>query len=214
MSVWEKINSRRNSTYLVLAVGIVFIAIILVNTLARNPSAYESKLQQFRENRNLFFKNSPESPIDRDLKPQFEGLAYFPANEAFVCEATLARIPRPDTLRMLMTNGTFQRMVKLGTVTFTLQQRLYSLTAFRTPEAIANSELFIPFTDLSSGNSTYGGGRYLNVAMQEPLVLDFNYAYHPDCLYNDGFACPIPPSENRIDVEIAAGERLPEGLGS
>jgi uncharacterized protein (DUF1684 family) len=40
--------------------------------------------------------------------------------------------------------------------------------------------------------------------------LDFNTAYHPYCVYNHDYVCPIPPPENRLPVAIRAGERLPD----
>lgn len=205
-------NSRKNSTLIVIAVAVLFIGIILYTNLSRNPGAYESKVTQSREDRNLFMKNSPSSPIPRDLKAEFEGLAYFPVDAKFLSPATLDRDPQPDTVRMLLSNGQAERMVKVGTLEFQMGKRLQTLSAFRPVDGKAGSDLFVPFTDLTTGNQTYGGGRYLNVSTQRGLVIDFNYAYHPDCLYNDGFACPIPPSENRIDLEIRAGEKLPEGL--
>ncbi|MDP5172183.1 MAG: DUF1684 domain-containing protein, partial [Bacteroidia bacterium] len=190
MSLWEKVNNRSNSTLIVLGIGAIFLVIVLYSSFSRNPGAYESKLLKARENRDLYFKNSPDSPVPRDLKAEFEGLAYFKPNAAFISAATLERDPQPDTVRMLMSNGEAEQMLKFGKVTFRLFKKEYSLSAFRTVDAAAGTDLFIPFTDLSSGNQTYGGGRYLNIPMATPLTIDFNEAYHPDCLYNDGFACP------------------------
>jgi uncharacterized protein (DUF1684 family) len=43
-------------------------------------------------------------------------------------------------------------------------------------------------------------------------VLDFNLAYNPSCAYGkSGYNCPIPPEENRLPVDIRAGERNPPG---
>ncbi|HUG86614.1 MAG TPA: DUF1684 domain-containing protein, partial [Euzebya sp.] len=80
--------------------------------------------------------------------------------------------------------------------------------------------LFLPFTDATSGASTYGGGRYLldtakgaDLGRLEDgrLILDFNYAYHPSCAWDAAWSCPLPPPDNRVDVEVSAGERLPLG---
>lgn len=214
MSFWENMNTRKNSTLLVISAAVVFIGIILYTNASRNPGAYESKVQKSRDARHLYLKNSPESPIPRELKPEFEGLAYFPINAKFLSPADLDRDPQPDTVRMLLSNGQAERMVKVGTINFTLNKTPQKLSAFRPVDGKAGSDLFVPFTDLTTGNQTYGGGRYVNVPTNGPgLAIDFNNAYHPDCLYNDGFACPIPPSENRLDLEITAGEKLPEGLG-
>jgi uncharacterized protein (DUF1684 family) len=67
---------------------------------------------------------------------------------------------------------------------------------------------FLPFRDATSGNESYGAGRYLDV---EPgrdgrVQSDFNLAYNPYCAYNDAFSCPLSPSENWLRVPIRAGE--------
>ncbi len=70
--------------------------------------------------------------------------------------------------------------------------------------------LFLPFTDLTSGNRSYGGGRYLDFLMEDiksnTLIIDFNKAYNPYCAYTTGYNCPIPPRENDLPVAIPAGE--------
>ena len=70
--------------------------------------------------------------------------------------------------------------------------------------------LFVPFTDATTGDESYGGGRYLEFYKQDiqnnTLQLDFNKTYNPYCVYATGFRCPIPPKENRLPVAIKAGE--------
>jgi uncharacterized protein (DUF1684 family) len=76
--------------------------------------------------------------------------------------------------------------------------------------------IFIPFRDATSGTESYGGGRYLWDSAKgadlgsdgDQLVVDFNYAYHPSCVYDPAWSCPLAPSENRLTVPIRAGERL------
>ena len=40
-------------------------------------------------------------------------------------------------------------------------------------------------------------------------TLDFNLAYHPSCVYDPRYSCPLTPAENRLPIRIEAGERLP-----
>ena len=78
--------------------------------------------------------------------------------------------------------------------------------------------IFIPFRDATSGRETYGGGRYLwdsakgaDLGMHgDALILDFNYAYHPSCVQNSIWSCPLAPQENWLTIPIEGGERLPE----
>lgn len=75
--------------------------------------------------------------------------------------------------------------------------------------------LFLPFTDDTNGETTYGGGRYIDLLRSEledgRFQLDFNTAYNPWCAYSDGYNCPVPPSENRLPVAIQAGEMMYAG---
>ncbi len=74
--------------------------------------------------------------------------------------------------------------------------------------------MFIPFRDATSGQTTYGGGRYLLDTAKgadlgtngDALVLDFNFAYHPSCHYDPQWVCPLAPPPNRLAVPIEAGE--------
>ena len=70
------------------------------------------------------------------------------------------------------------------------------------------ADFFLPFADATSGNETYGAGRYLDVESLPDgrLLVDFNYSYNPYCAYNANWRCPLTPSENRIKVAIRAGE--------
>jgi uncharacterized protein (DUF1684 family) len=72
----------------------------------------------------------------------------------------------------------------------------------------------VPFADATSGTETYGAGRYLDIEREDDgtYSLDFNLAYHPSCVYDVKFSCPLTPAENRLRVPIRAGERLPEGI--
>jgi len=97
-----------------------------------------------------------------------------------------------------------------GIAIFTIDGVEYTLSVFQNLKH--KTSLFLPFYDLTSGETTYGGGRYLDLPIQrgKKIKIDFNKAYHPYCAYNDGYSCPIPPSENRLDVEILAGIKLAE----
>ena len=76
--------------------------------------------------------------------------------------------------------------------------------------------VFVPFRDATAGKTTYGGGRYLLDtakgadlgSVEDRLVLDFNFAYHPSCVYDPRWTCPLAPPGNRVAVAIEAGERL------
>jgi uncharacterized protein (DUF1684 family) len=77
--------------------------------------------------------------------------------------------------------------------------------------------LFVPFADATSGQESYGAGRYvldtikgadLGTAGDGRLVLDLNFAYQPSCSYDTRWTCPLAPPANRLSVPVLAGERI------
>jgi uncharacterized protein (DUF1684 family) len=104
---------------------------------------------------------------------------------------------------------------KYGLLTFKIHDTLLRLNVYQSQSLMTSKDysdyLFVPFTDNTSGNETYGGGRYLDYKMQEihgnKLLIDFNKAYNPYCAYTIGYNCPIPPAENDLQIAITAGEK-------
>ena len=80
-------------------------------------------------------------------------------------------------------------------------------------EQAGDPELFIMFADATSGQETYGGGRFLYVPLPSAghTRLDFNQAYNPPCALNDFATCPLPPPQNRLKLRVEAGERTYAG---
>jgi uncharacterized protein (DUF1684 family) len=103
---------------------------------------------------------------------------------------------------------------KYGEVHFVLQGQQLRLNVYQSLDLVHTpgyeDYLFIPFTDLTNGHETYGGGRYLDFRIPKAasVWLDFNRAYNPYCAYTSGkYSCPVPPPENRLPVAVRAGVR-------
>jgi hypothetical protein len=108
-------------------------------------------------------------------------------------------------------DGQLRDAQRAGTFRFQLGGSEQRLTGYRFAEGDAES-VFVPFLDQTSGSETYGAGRYLDLDPDPEdgtFVIDFNLAYHPSCVYDPRFSCPLTPAENRLPVRIEAGERLP-----
>jgi uncharacterized protein (DUF1684 family) len=95
---------------------------------------------------------------------------------------------------------------RIGTVEFEIGGEAATLAVYKSPH---HDDLFLPFRDATSGQETYGAGRYL-----EPvelgggkLLVDFNLAYNPYCAYSEHYSCPLPPLENWLKLPIRAGEQ-------
>lgn len=168
-----------------------------------------SELDDFRAEKDAFFREHPQSPLTPEQRASFEGLAYFPESGDLVVRAELVTegVDLEEIVVMQTTTGGQQTYRRAGVVRFDVDGAPAQVTLYASPDM---HELFLPFRDATSGKETYGAGRYLEVEppdLRHHVVVDFNYAYSPNCAYNPEWSCPIPPGENWLAVPIRAGEK-------
>ena len=176
--------------------------------------SYPDAVAGFRADKDAFFANDPHSPIPPDERSAFTGLPYYPLNEALRFE-DLRLEPytgdEPSTFQIPTSDGKLRPARRAGILRFALDADPGQLTGYTFEGDDDDGSLFVPFLDATSGTETYGAGRYLDLDRDDDgsYVLDFNLAYHPSCVYDPRFSCPLTPPENRLPVRIEAGERLP-----
>jgi len=93
-----------------------------------------------------------------------------------------------------------------GRVAFSVDGVGYKIDALEGGES---GELFLVFADATNGAETYAGGRFLYTDPPDGgrVVVDFNRAYNPPCVFSPYATCPLPPAENRLPLRIEAGEK-------
>lgn len=167
-----------------------------------------SMLTTFRKQKDDFFRYSPHSPLTSEQKESFQGLDYFPENPGLKLKLELEEFDEKQQVQMQTTTGDVQTYERFGRVHFEVEGESASLTIFSNEHGY-----FLPFADSLAGMETYGAGRYLEPEAQFDgrLLVDFNLAYNPYCAYNELYSCPLTPGENRIQVPIRAGEKIPAG---
>ena len=188
---------------------VLFSLLLFLN--CENKKRYDKNLTPFQKEMNEFFKDASISPLkEKDLKT-FKGLDFFAFDSSYVVNAALIRTPDEKSFKMKTTTDRLPEYIKYGIVTFDLFGKSYSLNIYKNLEGI-NKEgyrdyLFLPFLDDTNGFESYGGGRYidLDVTEEDNLVIDFNSAYNPYCVYDEKYSCPIVPRENYLPLEINAG---------
>jgi uncharacterized protein (DUF1684 family) len=155
-------------------------------------------------------RESQQSPVPEDKRPNFPPLSYFPVDPSYRVPAELQPAPAGPVVEMPTSTGQRRRMRRVGTLSFSLKGQPLTLGAFVEADEKDVGRLFVPFGDLTNGVETYQGGRYLELDRTPTgfYDLDFNRAYHPFCLFNSSYDCPYPPPESRLKVAIRAGERL------
>ena len=167
--------------------------------------------REYQMHLNEEFADPEKSPLDqKDLK-EFQKLNFFDVDEKFIVEAEFVRTPSEAPFRMKTSTDRMPVYVKYGELYFSLNGKNFMLNVYQNQELVKDPEyfdyLFLPFTDLTNGRETYGGGRYLDLRIPESakVMLDFNRSYNPYCAYSGRYSCPVPPDENALDTEISAG---------
>ena len=198
---------------------VVFIGIVLLGSCNRtaqhvDPLVFRTQILEHRSSYIQDFLNDPNGPLDSLETLQ---LNFYEPDPTYSCSCDYVKLDKPRGFDMATYAGTVQSYLvyaeakcKLGKTPFTLE--IYKNTRHLS-HPVYKHRGFIPFRDHTNGSETYGGGRYLDIALdsiKEKIIIDFNKAYNPYCAYKDGYACPIPPIANHLDFAVAAGEMIYE----
>ncbi|CAN5685869.1 DUF1684 domain-containing protein [soil metagenome] len=171
--------------------------------------------RRWREVRHEMFATHPQSPLSPEAREGFAGLHYYDYDPAFRVLADYRDAPAEHY--DIATSGTEpMRFERRGIATFSLRGQFVKLELYWLETY--GGGLFVPFRDTTSGDTTYGAGRYLLDTVKgadlgtlyDKLVLDFNFAYNPSCSYDPRWVCPLATPANKVDVAIEAGERHSE----
>ncbi len=186
--------------------------LIVVFSLKIHAQGYEQEIELFRENYKAEFLKDGHSPLK---EADFKYLDFYPANEEYKVKCKFKAKSGGEPFEIPTTAGNTKTYTKFGEFSFKVNGQKQKLAVYRSMALMNNpiyrDYLFVPFKDLTNGEETYGGGRYMDLRMKEldgkKLYLDFNKAYNPYCAFSSGYACPIPPTENHLKVRIEAGEK-------
>lgn len=193
-----------------VAAGIISMANAQSDSLAAVAA-----IENFRHELDEEYKNPKTSPLEPKALKKFKGHAFYPTNLTFRIVATLEVTPNSPFFKMMTTTGQPRNYRIYGYVNFTIGEKSFRLPAYQSQGLMKTKEyadyLFFPFTDLTCAETSYGGGRHIDLRIPKQgseLVIDFNQAYNPYCAYSDRYSCPIIPRENRMDIEVRAGVML------
>ncbi|QFP77763.1 DUF1684 domain-containing protein [Deinococcus sp. AJ005] len=176
--------------------------------LPRDPQAAHRLWQM---GRNALFGNHPQSPLGLEARAAFRELPCWPYDPALAFSAWVDPSGPQERLTVPSSTGQEMPLVRFGRVYLPVGTLdVYWIDVY-------GGGVFLPFRDATSGQESYGGGRYLldtaksadlgSTASGE-LVLDFNFAYHPSCFYDPRWSCPLAPPQNVLGVLVRAGERM------
>lgn len=191
-----------------LLLSLIFVSSVVAQ---ENHADFLKGVLAFQKELNAEYADKESSPLTKEDLEQFKKLEFYPANEKFNVKARFVRTENEKPFQMKTTTSRRPVYEKYAEVHFEIEGNAYKLNVYQSHDlrkmAAYKKYLFIPFTDLTSGDGSYGGGRYIDLEIPETdeIILDFNHAYNPYCAYNPKYSCPIPPSENFLDITVEAG---------
>ncbi len=142
----------------------------------------------------------------------FLPIPHFPVRKKWCLRAAFVSFAQPRILHVTNVLGMQVEQKCPGVLRFKAGGKRYELLAL---EESAKTLLVI-FADATTGVQTYGGGRYLQVKLpdnQRKIIVDFNKAYNPPCVFTPYATCLLPPAENRLPIPVSAGERSYDAQG-
>jgi len=172
---------------------------------------WAAQVEAQRRAKREHFRDSPRSPLPASMRGDaFPGLDYFEPDPAYRFVLPLHEHDETETVTVETTADGEQTYRRWGEFRFEVDGEAATLQAYRPADGA--DRFWVPFRDATSGDETYGAGRYLDLEpdrdrVDGEWVVDFNVAYNPTCAYNHAYECPLVPGENWLDVPIRAGER-------
>lgn len=146
-------------------------------------------------------------------RTRFAGLDYFPFDLKWRFEAKFEPYNPPKIVPIANVLGMVENMTSPGALVFEMNGITYRLDPVLEK---GSKQLFIIFADKTTGKQTYGAGRYLYAEPADAagkVVVDFNKAHNPPCAFTKFATCPLPPHQNRLAIQIDAGEKKYMGSG-
>ncbi len=197
----------------------IFILVLILSFVACQSKKYSpeqkaiiTQIERERAEKDSAFRAAEWSPLLAEDKNHFEGLKYYPIDLSLRFEGPIVKYDSTILDTIIGTKGDLRPSLKYGYFPFTYENKEYRLQIYKIlrdkPEL--NEYLFLGFTDQTTGQETYGAGRYIDLTEnpENQYVIDFNLAYNPYCAYNPRYTCAIPPDENRLPFPVRAGEKI------
>jgi len=208
----------KNYTFITKALLLFFLFVIFTNLVnAQNDKT--SYKEEFAEHIKKYKRelirdlHSPLTAYDANF------LNFYEPDSTYKVECKVTYLKNQDFFDFGTSSGTKRKYRKFTLLECPIQDTIITLYTYES-QRLLNSEkykdyIFLPFTDYTSGETTYGGGRYLDLMRDDfnenSVTIDFNNCYNPYCAYSTGYSCAIPPRENYIEIEIKAGEKIYKG---
>lgn len=171
----------------------------------------QAAFEHYKDSLNNNFKGDELSPLNNLQKRNFHTLNFYDFNPEMIVDARFKKLANDDMVTLKTTTQRKPVYQIYGYLYFELEGKEQRLAVLKNAGIAPGDKyakyLSIMFTDETTGNGSYGVGRYMGLyaPLPEKVLLNFNHTYNPYCAYSTRYSCPIPPKENHINVAITAG---------
>jgi uncharacterized protein (DUF1684 family) len=158
-------------------------------TIIKRADAYGVRIRDLESSAVSGFQGIERYPVDLAWRIKAKFVAYEPPKDIMITNVLGQTTPNPSP----------------GYLEFEKEGKKYKIEALD-----ADDELYLIIADQTSGAETYGAGRYLYVKKPiggDEVIIDFNKAYNPPCVFTPYATCPLPPKQNILELAIEAGEK-------
>ncbi len=193
----------------------ILLTFVFIYFISISQSTYSDSIVFARIDKQIALADTAKHVLNAKDLEHFQALDYFPIDTHLIVEAKW-ELNKGKKFKMPTSTTREPIYRRYGYLHFTLNNQQYTLTVYQNMELkkkkAYQNYFFVPFRDQTSGSSTYGGGRYMDLYIfknQNAVTIDFNSCYNPYCAYSHRYSCPIPPKENILTIPIEAGEKTP-----
>lgn len=198
-------------------ISVLIVSLLWIGCTQKASPEYIKALDDHRANYKADFKKNERAPLQTD--EELALMDFFEADEGFKCACEINKSEEQPIVTMATYAGKKKDFKVYGNAKCKARDGNFEIILYTHAQyanhPIYSKQLFLPFKDLTSGETTYGGGRYIDLSTDDIkngiLTIDFNHCYNPWCVYASGYSCPIPPQENDIPIAITAGEKMYKG---
>lgn len=189
------------------------LVLVFITSCATKAITNLTDAEKFQNELVEFYAKPETTPLNEDEKSIFKGISFFQIDNKYCVEAEFERLVDGKVIPFPTSAGKIKHYKEYGIAKFTIDNQPLELTIYQS-NPINNDykdHLFLPYTDDTNGETTYGGGRYIDLSIEKSftgegkVLIDFNQSYNPYCAYSKRYNCPIPPGNNSLDIEIKAG---------
>lgn len=197
-----------------MKLNLLFALLFFSISSAFSQSNYTKSIQSERDKFEKTLLHT-DSIINSEEQQAIESLNHFAIDSNWVLTAQFKK-NKGKSFEMPTTTSRTPKYRRLGYLHFNHDGKEFKLAVYKNlglKGSKYKNYVFVPFKDANAPELTYGGGRYLDLEMtikDKTVIVDFNKAYNPYCVYSYRYSCPITPEENHIDVKVDAGIMNPD----